>query len=168
VTKSATLEAMPTMEAEACAEVFLSCHYRFHGFPRALTSDRGSNWTGRFWKRLCKLTGIEQRLSTAFHPQTDGATKRMNQELLAYLCAFVTYSQLDWPKLLPTAMLALNNHNTSVAGASPFFLSHGYHAEPVQQVESASAKSSPATDAEAFVQQIHEAQEYAQVAIVTV
>jgi hypothetical protein len=82
--KSVTLEAMTTMEAEACAEVFLQCHYRFHGFPNALTSDRGSNWTGCFWKKLCELARVEQRLSTAFHPQTDGSTERMNQEVLAY------------------------------------------------------------------------------------
>jgi hypothetical protein len=163
--KSVTLEAMTTMEAEACAERFLQCHYRFHGFPSAVTSDRGSNWTGRFWRKLCELTRIEQRLSTAFHPQTDGATERMNQEVLGYLRAFIAYSQLDWPILLPTAMLALNNRNSSVTGLSPFFLTHGYHLEPVQRVERMSPNSSPAADAETFVQRIEEAQEYAQAAM---
>lgn len=163
--KSATLEAMTTMEAEACAERFLECHYRFHGFPTAVTSDRGSNWTGRFWRRLCELTGMKQRLSTAFHPQTDGSTERMNQEILAYLRAFVVYSQLNWSKLLPTAMLALNNRDSSVIGMSPFFVEHGYHIEPIQRVERVSRKSSPAADAETFVQRIHEAQEYAQAAM---
>jgi hypothetical protein len=163
--KSVTLEAMHTMKAEACAERFLQCHYRFHGFPKAITSDRGSNWTGRFWKKLCELTNIEQRLSTAFHPQTDGATERMNQEVLAYLRAFVTYSQLDWVLLLPTAMLALNNRNSSVLGASPFFLTHGYHVEPVQRVERASPANTPTASAENFVQRISEAQEFAQSAM---
>jgi len=160
--KSVTLEAMTTMEAEACAEQFLQCHYQFHGFPTAITSDRGSNWTGHFWRRLCKLTNIEQRLSTAFHPQTDGSTEHMNQEVLAYLRVFIAYSQLDWLQMLPTAMLALNNHNSSVTGASPFFLTHGYHIEPVQRVERISPKNSPAADTETFVQQIQEAQEFAQ------
>jgi hypothetical protein len=107
--KSMTLEAMTTMEAEACAEVFLQCHYRYHGFPNALTSDCGSNWTGRFWKNLYELAHVEQRLSTAFHPQTDSSTECINQEVLAYLRAFITYSQLDWVQMLPAAMLALNN-----------------------------------------------------------
>lgn len=163
--KSVTLEAMTTMDAEACAKRFLTSHYRFHGFPHALTSDRGSNWTGQFWTKLCELTKMEQRLSTAFHPQTDGATERMNQEVLSYLRAFITYSQLDWPEMLPTAMLALNNRDSSVTGLSPFFLSHGYHAEPVQRAERVSANSSPAADAESFVQRINEAQEYAQAAM---
>ena len=45
---SVTLEPMATMEAEECARIFVNSHWRFHGFPSALTSDRGSNWTGRF------------------------------------------------------------------------------------------------------------------------
>jgi hypothetical protein len=163
--KSVTLEAMTSMEAEECAERFLQCHYRFHGFPNALVSDRGSNWTGRFWRKLCELARIEQRLSTAFHPQTDGSTERMNQEVLAYLRAFVTYSQMDWPQLLPTAMLALNNRDSSITGVSPFFLTHGYHAEPIQQVTRQAPKLSPAAEAERFLQRIHEGQEYAQAAM---
>ena len=165
--KSVTLEAMASMEAEACAERFLQCHYRFHGFPRAITSDRGSNWVGAFWRKLCELTRIEQRLSTSFHPQTDGSTERANQEVLTYLRAFVTYAQKDWPALLSTAMLAINNRNTSL-GASPFFLSHGYHIEPVHQVPPSDPEETatpPATHARAFVDRIHRAQEFAAAAM---
>ncbi|KAI1000349.1 hypothetical protein K3495_g7846 [Podosphaera aphanis] len=99
------------MSAEAGAKRFLQCFYRFHGFPSAITSDRGSNWVGDFWRRLCERAGIQQRLSTAFHPQTDGATERANQE--------------------PAAQLALNNRESSL-GYSPFFLNHGYHVSPIQ------------------------------------
>jgi hypothetical protein len=60
--------------------------------------------------------------------------------------------------MLLTAMLALNNQDSSVIGASPFFLTHGNHVEPVPQVQKASLRSSPAADAEAFVQRINEAQ----------
>lgn len=83
---------MDSMSAQACAEKFIQCHYRHHGFLSSLTSDRGTNWVGDFWTHLCKLVKIEQRLSTAFHPQTDGSTERMNQEVLAYLRAFISYS----------------------------------------------------------------------------
>lgn len=81
LSKSTTLDAMDKMDAESCAERFLLCHWRYHGFPSAITSDRGSNWTSKFWKRLCELVGMQQRLSTAYHPQTDGATERANQEV---------------------------------------------------------------------------------------
>lgn len=107
--KSVTLEAMEKMDSESCAKRFLECHWRYHGFPKALTSDRGTNWTSKFWRRLCKLAGIEQRLSTAYHPQTDGATERMNQEVQGYLRAYVSYTQHDWSDCLAAAQLAINN-----------------------------------------------------------
>jgi hypothetical protein len=164
LSKAVTLEAMTTMDAEACAERFVQSHYRFHHFPRAMTSDRGSNWVGRFWRKLCELVGIEQRLSTAFHPQTDGATERMNQEVQAYLRAFVTYAQYDWHKLLPTAMVAINGKDSSL-GISPFFLTHGYHPEPIQQVVEDQDASPPARAAEEFVKRLHLAEEFAQAAM---
>ncbi|KAI1000265.1 hypothetical protein K3495_g7933 [Podosphaera aphanis] len=114
--KSVTLEAMEKMDAESCAEKFLDCHWRFHGFPRAITSDRGTNWTSKFWKRLCELVGIEQRLSTAYHPQTDGATERANQEVQTSLRVYVTYTQHDWSKRLPAAQIAINNRDVMSLG----------------------------------------------------
>lgn len=90
--KSIILEAKSSMKVEGCAKRFLNCHYRFHSFPSALTSDRGSNWVGNFWRHLYKKVSIEQRLSTAFHPQTDGATERPNQEVLFYLRCFLSFA----------------------------------------------------------------------------
>ncbi|CCE34682.1 uncharacterized protein CPUR_08618 [Claviceps purpurea 20.1] len=166
---SVTLEAMTTMDAEACAKVFVNSHWRFHGFPAALTSDRGSNWTGRFWRRLCHLVGIEQRLSTAFHPQTDGATERWNQEVLAVLRAFISYSQTDWPQLLPCVQLALANRDSARTGMSAFYLTHGYHLDPIQQVHSQAspATKDPQARANAFVSRLYEGQEIAKAAMVT-
>ncbi|CCE29272.1 uncharacterized protein CPUR_02965 [Claviceps purpurea 20.1] len=166
---SVTLEAMITMDAEACAKVFVNSHWRFHGFPAALTSDRGFNWTGRFWRRLCHLVGIEQRLSTAFHPQTDGATERWNQEVLAVLRAFISYSQTDWPQLLPCVQLALANRDSARTGMSAFYLTHGYHLDPIQQVHSQAspATKDPQARANAFVSRLYEGQEIDKAAMVT-
>jgi hypothetical protein len=164
--KGVIIEAMHSMKAEDCAERFINCFWRFHGFPKSIVSDRGSNWVGDFWRHLCALVGIEQRLSTAYHPQTDGATERANQEVLAYLRAFVSLSQLDWPKHLPAAQLAINNRDTSSIGLSPFFLTHGYHIEPIQEIEgSVSAASSPRGRAEAFINRLREGTEFAQAAM---
>lgn len=130
--KSITLEPMNSMSTEECAERFLNCHYRFHGFPQALTSDRCSNWVGDFWKHLCRSVNIKQRLSTAFHPETDGSTEKLNQEILAYLRAIILFSQLGWSKMLPSAQLAINNRYYANVGLSPLFLEHGYHVDPIQ------------------------------------
>ncbi|KAI0992594.1 hypothetical protein K3495_g15591 [Podosphaera aphanis] len=162
---SVAIEEMHTMKAEDCARVFLKLHFRYHGFPTHITSDRGSNWVGDFWRELCRQTGMKQRLSTAFHPQTDGATERMNQEILAYLRAYVTYTQFDWRELLPCAMLALNNRTSASLGMSPFFMEHGYNVEPIQQVEPLVQPTEPAKRATRFVKRLREAEELAQAAM---
>jgi hypothetical protein len=100
--------------------------------PRSIVSDRGSNWTSKFWRTFCDLAGIQQRLSTAYHPQTDGGPERANQEIQAYLRAYISYTQTDWGDFLPAAQLALNNRDSAATGLSPFFQSHGYHIEPFQ------------------------------------
>lgn len=107
--KSVTLEAMASMKAEECAGRFLNCHYRFRGFPLALTSDRGCNWVGDFGRHLCKMMGIEQRLSTVLDPQTDVAMERANQEVFCYLRCLLSFAQYGWASLLPTVQLAINN-----------------------------------------------------------
>ncbi|KAI1007829.1 hypothetical protein K3495_g399 [Podosphaera aphanis] len=156
---------MTSMKAEDCAKVFLKLHVRRHGFPVHITSDRGSNWVGDFWTELCRLTGMKQRLSTEFHPQTDGATERMNQEILACFRSCVTYTQFDWKDLLPCAMLAINNRTSSAIGMSPFFADHGYHVDPIQQIEEIGTLTEPAKRAQIFVKRLREAEELAQAAM---
>ncbi|KAI0996648.1 hypothetical protein K3495_g11536 [Podosphaera aphanis] len=133
--KNVTLEALPAIDAETVAEHFMHCYYRFHGFPRSITSDQGSQWVGRFWKHLWKLLGIQQRLTTTYHLQTDGSTERWNQEIWAYLRAYVCYMQTDWAKWLFSAQVALNNRPNSITGLSPFFITHGYHPSPIEIVQ---------------------------------
>ena len=66
-------------------------------------------------------------MSTAYHPQTDGQTERVNQVLGGYLRIFVNYDQNDWYHLLPLAEFAYNNSATSAHGMTPFFANYGYH-----------------------------------------
>ena len=70
---------------------------------------------------------ITRRLSTAFHPETDGATERANQELETYLRIFTSFQQEDWAFQLPIVMMALNSRVSQSTGLSPFFMTHGYH-----------------------------------------
>ena len=62
-----------------------------------------------FWSALCHYMHIKERLSMAFHPQTDGQTERQNQTLEQYLRAYIIYQQDDSVKLLPMAEYAYNN-----------------------------------------------------------
>lgn len=166
--KGVILEGMESISAEAVAEVFIRIFYRRHGLPAAIVSDRGTQFTGALWKRVCQLLQITRRLSTAFHPETDGATERMNQEVEVYLRSFVVLAQDNWDSLLPMAELAINNRDATTTGVSPFFLSHGYHMEPLhlfEDVDPVDTPRSPVQQADTIVAKIVGATEWAQVAM---
>ena len=115
------------MDAEAVAEIFIRRFYRQHGLPAAIVSDRGRQFVSILWKRICKILGIERRLSTAYHPQIDGATERMNQTVETFLRTYIDFDQCNWARLLPIAEFVINNRDAASTGVNPFFLSHGYH-----------------------------------------
>ena len=87
------------------------------------------------WGRVCSLTGVQQLLSTAYHPATDRLTKHTNSIVKAYIHAYTSYNQKDWYKLLPLAELAINSYTPTSTCVSPFFLSHGYHLSPFSPTE---------------------------------
>jgi hypothetical protein len=75
---------------------------------------------------------ITHRLSTAWHPQTDGSTERMNSTIEAYLCAYIEWGQSNWVDLLPMASIAIKGREARSTRVSPFFLQHGYNINPIQ------------------------------------
>ena len=78
---------------------------------------------------------ITQRISIAFHPETDSAIEQMNQVLEIFLRAYTAYLQDDWYDLLPPGMLAINGRPAASTGMSPFFMTHGYKLSPVELQE---------------------------------
>jgi hypothetical protein len=100
-----------------------------HGVPSNIVTDRGSQFRSRFWNRGCSHLSIDHRLSTSFHPQTDGQTERQNQSMEQYLWAFATYKQDNWVDLLLLAELAYNNTVHVTTRLTLFFANHGYHPE---------------------------------------
>lgn len=156
------------LTAEESAWRFIDRHVRYHGFPRSIVSDRGVQWVNIFWKRVCELVGIQRCLSTAYHPETDGATERENQELERYIRCFISYSQENWTELLPVAELAANNRKSASIGMSPFFLTHGYEVDPIEageEIKINDNSTSPKTKAEAMVKKLREAQQIAEAAM---
>jgi hypothetical protein len=118
------------MEAETVARKLIQYFVGYHGVPTSVVSDRGTQFVGDLMTRLYKLLNIKPRPSTAFHPQTDGQTERMNAVIEEYLRNFCNHAQDDWAILLPIAQLAINGRDAASTGISPFFLDHGYHVEP--------------------------------------
>lgn len=155
-------------DTESIASLFLKHYVSHHWIPKAIVSDRGSQFVNGFWNQLCKLLGITQRLSTAYHPETDGATERANQEVETYLRTFVTYQQHDWVDWLPIAQISLCNRPARSTGISPFFLQHGYDARPISTTQTNNAAgpvTTPAGRGTAIVEKLKEAQDQAQLAI---
>jgi hypothetical protein len=80
-----------------------------------------------FMKGLYQNLGIEANPSTAYHPQTDGQTERVNQELEEYLRIYVNKRQNDWVDWLPIAQFCHNDRSHSATGFSPFMITTGQH-----------------------------------------
>lgn len=115
------------MDSVGMAYMFLKEVITNHGMPRYITSDRDKLFTSRFWKSLTELMGIDHRLTTAYHPQTNGQTERANQTIEQYLRHYVNYQQDDWTLYLPLAQFAYNNAVHTTTAETPFFANYGYH-----------------------------------------
>ena len=81
------------MSAEGLAKLFRDHIWKLHGLPESIISDRGVQFAAGIIKKLNNLLGIQTKLSTAYYPQTDGQTERINQELEQYLRVFIDYRQ---------------------------------------------------------------------------
>jgi hypothetical protein len=132
-----------TLTSSGLAELILDRLISQHGLPEAIVSDRGSKFVSKLWRYLTSRLGIHLRLSTAFHPQTDGQTERVNQVLEQYLRIFTSYNQDDWSTLLPQASLAYNNSIHSATKFTPFYANFGYHPRWVDELLPTSSTEIP-------------------------
>jgi hypothetical protein len=98
-----------------------------HGIPSSIVSDRDPRFTSSFWRQLSNLCGTELKMSTAYHPETDGQTERTNRTLEQVLRAYCTYEQDNWVDLLPLATFAINNATQTSTKTTPFFANYGFH-----------------------------------------
>ena len=80
-----------TCTAEQLADLYAQNIFRLHGLPKTVVSDQGTQFIAKFRKGLYKILKIEALLSTAYHPETDGQTERMNAILEQYLRAYINY-----------------------------------------------------------------------------
>jgi len=111
--------------AEGLAKLFQDHVWKLHGLPESIISDRGVQFAVEIMKELNNLLGIQTKLSTAYHPQTDGQTERINQELEQYLRVFIDHRQEQWPDWLGTAEFAYNNKIHIATKILPFKANYG-------------------------------------------
>jgi len=155
-TKMAHFVPLREKGAADLAKIFAREIWRFHGLPTDIVSDRDSRFTSEVWQELLKKLGIRPRMSTAFHPQTNGQTERLNQTIEAYLRSFVNHEQDDWVRLLPMAEFAYNNSVTVGNGISPFYANYGFHPRTLDPPNENEEPLNPASTAYAhWMQAVH-------------
>lgn len=126
-TKGVTLiPCNKTVDAEKTAELFIQNVYRRFGLPDSFLSDRGPQFAAKVFKELGRMLGVKLKMSTAYHPQTDGETERVNQELETYLRIFCAAEPDSWANKLALAEFCHNQRIHSVTKKSPFYLMMGY------------------------------------------
>ncbi|MBW0593923.1 hypothetical protein O181_133638 [Austropuccinia psidii MF-1] len=107
------------------AHLFIKNIFSKHGLPSSIVNNRGSLFVSSFWTNLCQQLKISRDLSTAYHPETDGQTKRINQILEQDLWMYVSYHKDDWNTWHPLAKFFYNNSDHSSTKKSPFFTVYG-------------------------------------------
>ncbi|WVZ76042.1 hypothetical protein U9M48_024044 [Paspalum notatum var. saurae] len=107
------------------AELYISRIVCLHGVPKRIISNRGSQFTSRFWEQLHDSLDSKLRFSTTYHPQTDGQTERTNQILEDMLRACAIQYRTSWDKSLPYAEFSYNNSYQASLKKSPFEALYG-------------------------------------------
>jgi hypothetical protein len=114
-----------TVTAEETAKLLLDNLYKRFGLPDKFISDRGPQFASKAFIELLKLLGIKSALSTAYHPQSDGTTERVNQEIEAYLSIYCTSHPEEWLTALNTMEFTHNNRRHADRQKTPFELMFG-------------------------------------------
>ena len=114
-----------TITAEDTGRLLLENLYKRFGLPDKIISDQGPQFTSKSFIELLKLLGITSALSTAYHPQTDGTTEQVNQEIEAYLLIYCTSHPEEWLSSIHTLEFTHNNRRHADRQATPFELMFG-------------------------------------------
>jgi len=117
------------LDARQFINLFMKEIVRLHGLPHDIITNRGTLFTSDLWRETTGKLGIERRLSTAFHPQTDGQTERTKAILEQYLRAYINYQQDNWCGYLPLTEFAYNNGYQETIKNTPFFANYGINLE---------------------------------------
>ncbi|KAL0551797.1 hypothetical protein IC582_010886 [Cucumis melo] len=126
LTKSAHfVPGKSTYTASKWAQLYMSEIVRLHGVPVSIVSDRDARFTSKFWKGLQTAMGTRLDFSTAFHPQTDGQTERLNQVLEDMLRACALEFPGSWDSHLHLMEFAYNNSYQATIGMAPFEALYG-------------------------------------------
>ncbi|UYV81653.1 K02A2.6-like, partial [Cordylochernes scorpioides] len=129
LTRFAITKAAATAEATELATFLIEDVILKHGAPREIITDRGRNFMSQTIREINNLNGTIHRFTTAYHPQTNGLTERLNKTLTDMISMYVDVDQKNWDNILPYVTFAYNTARQETTGFSPFFLVHGREVE---------------------------------------
>nr|ADB85398.1 putative retrotransposon protein [Phyllostachys edulis] len=116
------------------AQAFIDNIFKLHGFPIAIVSDRDRIFTSKLWQELFKSMKVQLRFSTAYHPQTDGQTERVNQCVESYLRCMAMQEPKKWVSWLPLAEWWYNTTFHTALKLSPFQALYGFPPPLINEV----------------------------------
>ncbi|UYV76850.1 hypothetical protein LAZ67_14002195, partial [Cordylochernes scorpioides] len=129
LTRYAITRALPLADAQQVAKFVLEDVVLKHGAPREKIIDRGRVFQSKLISELTGLCSSAQRFTTAYHPQTNGLTERLNKTLADMMSMYVDVEQKEWDVILPFITFAYNTAKQDTTGFTPFSLIHGREAE---------------------------------------
>jgi hypothetical protein len=114
-----------SIKGEELAYMVVREVFRLHGIPANIVTDRGTVFAKGFWSDFMYCLQVKHLMSTAYHPQTDGQTERLNSVLEQYLRGYVNFAQDDWVDYIPLAEFAYNNSRQASTKETPFRVVYG-------------------------------------------
>ena len=116
-----------TIDAMEMATLYYEGIFRRFGALSCIISDHSPQFFSKVFQELAKLCNSKSSISTAYHPQTDGGTKRMNQVIKAYLWIYCGNTPNEWINYATDMEFTHNQHVAQECNAYPFFLIMGYN-----------------------------------------
>ena len=111
--------------APVVADTIMRRWIAYHGVPKQLHSDQGTEFEGHLIKALSKLLGFAKIRTSPYRPQSDGQVERFNRSLLNMLSAFVSDRANDWDEHLPYVLMAYRSSRHSSTGCTPYSMTYG-------------------------------------------
>lgn len=147
LTKWPEARALPNAKASSVVSFFYEDIICRHGCPKEILTDRGTHFVNDMLNSLCAELGVKHKLSTAYHPQTNGLVERFNRTLCEALAKYANEHQDDWDVYLTSVLFAYRTKKHSTTRHEPFYLMYGRDAIlpiefAVKTIQSESAENS--------------------------